>query len=283
MDDACVGMGGLPPLAIGGVGGSGTRLVAELVGALGYHLGDDLNHASDNLWFTLLFKRWQILQADDSEFAQLVRALVAAMRGGSPLLHGLEARVRQLTEADHDQHPATWLQARAESLIAAAKGPAHRRPWGWKEPNTHVVIERLWQWLPQLRYIHVVRNGLHMAHSHNQNQLRLWGSHMLGEDGPLTPARALAYWCRVQRRMQQLLVENRKRMYWLDYDALCRDPGPVLADFCRFSGLDIEKSKTLHDLIRQQSSQRASQPIDAFAPEDLDYLRSLGYRNSVNQ
>ena len=45
------------PLVIGGMGGSGTRLVAELCSLFGYYLGDDLNIASDNLLYTLIFRR----------------------------------------------------------------------------------------------------------------------------------------------------------------------------------------------------------------------------------
>ena len=46
-----------PPVAIGGIGGSGTRVVVEILQDLGYYVGDDLNPALDNLLFTLLFKR----------------------------------------------------------------------------------------------------------------------------------------------------------------------------------------------------------------------------------
>ena len=38
-------------VAIGGVGGSGTRLIARMLGQLGWYLGDDLNESVDNLWF----------------------------------------------------------------------------------------------------------------------------------------------------------------------------------------------------------------------------------------
>jgi hypothetical protein len=37
--------------------------------------------------------------------------------------------------------------------------------WGWKEPNTHVVLDRLWAELPRLKYVHVRRHGLDMAFS----------------------------------------------------------------------------------------------------------------------
>ena len=53
------------PVAIGGVGGSGTRLIAQLLMELGVYMGSDRNDANDNLWFTLLFKRIEILFASD--------------------------------------------------------------------------------------------------------------------------------------------------------------------------------------------------------------------------
>lgn len=45
------------PVAIGGVGGSGTRVFAEILRGFGFYIGDCLNGALDNLWFTLLCKR----------------------------------------------------------------------------------------------------------------------------------------------------------------------------------------------------------------------------------
>jgi hypothetical protein len=45
------------PIIIGGLGGSGTRIVAEILKKFGYYLGNDLNIANDNLLYTLLLKR----------------------------------------------------------------------------------------------------------------------------------------------------------------------------------------------------------------------------------
>lgn len=44
-------------IVIGGMGGSGTRLVAQAVNLLGAPLGHDLNRALDDLTFTWLLKR----------------------------------------------------------------------------------------------------------------------------------------------------------------------------------------------------------------------------------
>lgn len=267
------------PVAIGGVGGSGTRLVANLLQQAGFHLGDDLNDSSDTLWFTLLFKRQGILEVEDAEFDLLVRTLVSALRRGQPLDPASEARVHELAAHDRPQHPAAWLRERTASLLAATGQPPVDGPWGWKEPNTHVVIERLWRRLPDLRYVHVVRNGLDMAYSSNQNQLRLWGNRVLGADGAVTPARSLAYWCHVHRRMRGLLGANAARMYWLDYDALCLDPDSELPKLCAFLGHPAGNGTSCRDQIHPpRPSRRPDDPAATFAPDDLAFVHSLGYR-----
>lgn len=45
------------PIVIGGVGGSGTRVVTAVLQELGVYIGYDLDQAMDNLLFLLLFKR----------------------------------------------------------------------------------------------------------------------------------------------------------------------------------------------------------------------------------
>lgn len=267
----------LPPLvAVGGVGGSGTRLVAKLLQAAGFHLGDDLNESCDTLWFTLLFKRIEILRADRAHFDRLTDLLVAALGRGQPIGPEDRALLRQLAAQDRPQHPAAWLRERAETMVAAAAGPPIVAPLAWKEPNTHVVIERLWQSLPGLRYVHVVRNGIAMAYSSNQNQLRLWGRFVLGQDGPVTPARSLAYWCRVHQRMQRIVSDNPARTYWLDYDRLCREPDAEAGKLCRFLGCDPRRLAQAMGLVRVPSK-RDGIDLGEFARSDLEYVRSLGY------
>lgn len=265
----------LAPIAIGGVGGSGTRVVAELVGNLGIHMGTDLNDALDTLWFTLLFKRSEVPDCPEGDFDALTDVFVAGLTQGAPLLPVAESLVYSLAVHDRPQHPARWLQARAASLIEASRQPAQGRSWGWKEPNTHIVIERLWQRLPGLRYIHVVRNGVQMATSSNQNQLRLWGPRVLGEDGPATPRRSLAYWCRVHRRLQDLLARNPDRMLWLDFDRLCRDPEGTAAQLGRFLGYRTEDVFAALPPLKPPA-QRESCAGD-FDSSDLAYVASLGY------
>jgi len=267
-----------PPVAIGGVGGSGTRLVAQLLKGLDVHIGGDLNQANDLLWFTLLFKRQEILGCDDAEFDLLTRAMVSGLRGGHALDRETCAVLQALSAQDRAQHPASWLKERAISLRDAAGRPRFHGSWGWKEPNTHVVIERLWQRLPTLRYIHVVRHGLDMAYSGNQNQLMLWGPRVLGDEGEVSPRRSLRYWCQVHRRMRALLAANPQRMYWLDYDNFCRNPHEEFEHLRRFLALPSSKVPGLSAVRPPGEPRHARCDLSGLAPADLAYVSSLGYR-----
>jgi hypothetical protein len=262
-----------------GRAGGLSRVVASLIEASGVHLGVDLNEAKDNLWFTLLFKRIEVLDCHDREFDQLTRILVAGIQGARPLTRADIELVDAVAAHDRPQHASAWLRERADSLNAASRRLSKNERWGWKEPNTHIVIERLWKRIPELRYIHVVRHGLDMAYSRNQNQLQLWGESVLGANGPLTPARSLAYWCRVHRRMQRLQADHPDRVYWLDYDALCREPMEHLPPLLAFVGLSTQGDlqRLAEQVQPSMRTPRIHDPIDGFLPLDLAFVRSLGY------
>jgi len=70
------------PVVVGGLGGSGTRVVAEILIEFGFYLGSDLNAANDNLWFTLLFKRprW-FVGSSNGEIFKALRIFEKAMAG----------------------------------------------------------------------------------------------------------------------------------------------------------------------------------------------------------
>lgn len=262
------------PVAIGGVGGSGTRLIAGIARAAGYWIGSDSNDASDTLWFTLLFKHAGALDWDDDDFRRAAFALRSGLTGGAPLDAGSEALLHSLCAHDRSVHPASWLQARADSLLAAARAPAHGGPWGWKEPNTHMLVERLWRHLPTLRYVHVVRDGVDMAYSRNQQQLQLWGPRILGADGPPTPRRSLSFWCHVHRRMQRLRAEHPQRVFWLDYDALCREPATEAGKLCAWLGCDLARVAPILQQVRAPT-RRTGIDLRELDPDDVAYAQSL--------
>jgi hypothetical protein len=275
------------PVAVGGVGGSGTRLVAQILADLGYSIGPDINDSNDNLTFTLLFKTRHALDAPEAYFDDLWTVFRAAMTGaGAPerlrTARDWRAVVRPLAAEARPEHPVAWLEQRfetlEESLAAPPKSPGL---WCWKEPNTHLVVERLLSREPALRYIHVVRNGLDVAFSANQHQLEMWGQRVLGRPISLTPRDSLAYWVATHRRIEALAAHEPERVMLLNYDALCRDPAGQLEGALRF----------LRARPRRRCLARASERIEPpsslgrhrdhdlgqFDPDDLAYVRRMGF------
>lgn len=272
-----------PPTAIGGVGGSGTRLVAQFLRDLGFFLGADLNESNDTLWFTLLFKRREVLATPDEAFRDLVAVLRVAMNGSAPLTAAQRDLVAGLADTDRPDHDAEWLRRRVRSLEAWTAGvPRAVGPWGWKEPNTHVVLGRLEPLLPGLKYVHVVRNGLDMAYSSNQAQLHLWGPSFLGVDRiEASPRLSLKYWREVHRRVLVAGKPLGDRFLMLNYDRLCADPEEGLGLFLRFLGAETTSATRdgfLASIRPPESLGRFRQhsPTD-FDPDDVAFARSLGF------
>jgi hypothetical protein len=273
--------GAMQPVAVGGVGGGGTRVVATLLDMLGYFIGDDLNVSLDNLWFTLLFKRRSILLESDASFRELVSLFFSRMSGRLDLSDAARGRLFELAEQDRLQHPSGWLTARAASFAGGQTAKRPGQPWGWKEPNTHVVIDRIFSAHADLRYIHVVRHPLDMAISQPQNQLEFWGPVFLDRDVAVEPRQSLSYWCAVHRRALDFLRSWPERTLMIEFDALCAAPDEHAAKIAEFLGA-APSDKLLADFrafVRPPPSAGRFRGGDlgVYDPADLAYVAQLGY------
>ena len=286
------------PLVIGGLGGSGTRLVAEIAQELGFFLGDDLNHARDNLWFTLLFKRprWyaDAMARDPREVGVGLRTLERAMTGRGAVDRAawrfLGGAVRDAVLGRHGQTRAFtpgWPLAQSARLARALGHPTPRGgPWGWKEPNSHVFLRPLAEHWPGLRFIYVNRHGLDMAFSRNQAQLHLWGPTFgvrpsAGPEVP-QPREMLEYWIRAIQRVTAdgpgLLGA---RFLLLNYDALSTRPDAVLPGLIEFMGVDprglpIDRIRALA-VPSESIGRHRKHDLSIFDPRSIEAVRSLGF------
>ncbi len=277
------------PIAIGGLGGSGTRVFAALLQAAGVHIGDCLNQPLDNLWFAVLFKRaaWCRPSApripDPADVLTSIRLFHRAMSTG--LVDDLSPAEKSLLEQLRGDLPpnGTWQcgpQApHADSLISSgpASGQADRR-WGWKEPNTHVFLPHLDRYFSGFRYIHIVRDGLDMAFSKNTWQARHWG-HLYGlsrkPDVPL-PLHQLQYWSAANRvALDYGRTHMQGRFLVVDYEDFCAQPVIHWARILRFLGLDDGRALP-KDLVQPMTIGRsASHDLSIFPEPSLAEARAL--------
>jgi hypothetical protein len=269
------------PVAIGGIGGSGTRVVATFLHMLDYFLGDDLNESMDNLWFTLLFKRRSILVENESDFCSLVSLFFSRMSGITTLSESKRARIFLLAEHERLQHSREWLIERAYSFSNGKTSKRPGQPWCWKEPNTHIIIDRIFTFQPNLRYIHVVRHPLRMAESNNQNQLQNWGPIFLNRDVSIEPRLSLSYWCAAHRRIIDFVRCWPERTMIVEFDALCAVPDLHCTKIARFLGTELREDVVADFrkfVRRSEPPWRVRSPeLAQYDPSDLAYVGEIGY------
>lgn len=235
-------MSTLPLVAVGGIGGSGTRVVAALLESIGVFMGQDRNVSRDSLWYTFMFKRESILNADEREFARCVRLFITGLAGLGSSFDSEDRRYLEGLACKRPQHSGEWLRERLARALTGSppEGVIH---WGWKEPNTHIVADRLLAALPNLKYIHLIRNPARMVVSPNQKQLRLWGQYILGrrldpsDVDACAPRNALEYWCTSTRRILALRSRHPQRVTICRYEDCVAAPGDWLRTAAAFLGI----------------------------------------------
>lgn len=104
-------------VAVGGIGGSGTRLVIQIIEALGFYIGADLNKARDNLLFTLLFRRKNIFLDSEEIINNSFDILIKSLRGDECQSTTDIEFLRSLARAGRHDFSAQWFAERVASVI----------------------------------------------------------------------------------------------------------------------------------------------------------------------
>lgn len=282
------------PVAVGGLGGSGTRVVAEILQDWGIYLGSDLNPQMDNLWFTLIFKRRSCVRDVMLLHSHVVeaqyRVFSAAMLGRRPGLLAVSSILAAAAEISWRGHNyrgdgrGWWAFQRAANMLKAhAPSPDRYAGWGWKEPNTHVYLRLLAACEPRLRYIHVIRHGLDMAFSQNEQQLRLWGRAYdinLPPNAAPTPDQKLAFWILANRRaLNTGEWMGPARFHCLRFDDLCLQPEKVLRELAEFVGVrnpDLASARQ-HVRVPDSLGRYRREDLSQFKNAHLEDVRKFGF------
>jgi len=185
---------------IGGTGGSGTRAVARIIRRTGRFMGSRLNGSDDALDIAEFDWRW----------------------GPAYLRSGPGEEMREDFEA-----------ALAAHLAQRSPGDG---PWGWKHPQSYLMLPFLADRFPALRFIHVVRDGRDIVFARNQNQARLYGDLALGEGVADDPVRRIRFWAWANDRAgDQGAALLGDRLLCVRLEDLCRDPEGTTLRILRFA------------------------------------------------
>ena len=282
------------PIVIGGVGGSGTRAVIEVVRRLGIYTGAQLNPAGDNEWFTMLCKlpRWQEDETDSimRSFDLVERAMQGVLgptRGERKEISQIVGRCTAwIAQGDlPDSMSEDWLRIVSTSLLRSRDLVPKDAPlWGLKEPNSHIFLPELQTYFgDRLRYVHVIRNGFYMAHSANQSQVRRWGPRFGIEAELDSPVASLDYWI----RSNELAIGRGRRMrpgsfLLVNHDQLCESPRDEMTKLVEFLGIrpsdeELEELVALPQQPKPIGTSR-QEMVKEFGEERVARVEALGFR-----
>lgn len=207
-----------PPVIIGATGGSGTRVVREILRHAGVYTGVRVNNAGDALDFVKFFDVH----------------IPAALRVTRTLNYRL---------ADLPETVGLCALSDLQRLIAVycTDIPPESTMWGFKNPRAMYVLPYIERLFPNFFFIHVIRDGRDMSLSQNQGQMRKHYEDMFGESiaGELEFASArlwnkanseVADWCRDQ-------MQDRYRL--IRYEDLCRNPIVSTVELCDWLSIPV--------------------------------------------
>ena len=273
------------PVAIGGVGGSGTRVVTQMLIDMGYHMGRETNAAHDNLWFRFLIKRpdWYArhLEGDREEIHKGLSIFTKLMTGCDRLAMNEWPFVMKAVSEDGWRGVKRLLKL----LRVAHADAAQYTGWGWKEPNTYIFIDVLNEYYAGFKYIHTIRHGLDMAFSKTRGQLYEWGAFFdvdVPEEEALIPKAFLQFWVEANDRAIRLGEElGPERFLLLDFDKLCTAPEEEVIRLIHFlgldgAGLDVSRYSRIPQTPKSMGRYKG-EDLRIFTPEEIDRVRAFRF------
>jgi hypothetical protein len=280
------------PVAIGGVGGSGTRVVAHLLAGLGFYLGADIELGNyENLPFALLLNH--STRYEPNRIRRGLEVFERAMTGSAhprPSDVSFVLRSAYRTGFVGSRRPEgprfgpRWACRRSAALLRSGSGPHPR--WGWKAASTHIHLPYVAEHFHDLRYVHVIRHGLDMAYGHNHSQLHNWGP-LVGvapaESPAELPRAALRYWVEANRRALALGTDLLgERFLLVNYERLCDRPAESVDELLAFLDLSAtdEERRRLASIPRSPESRGRYRGHDlgALDPSDIAAVRRFGFQ-----
>jgi GT2 family glycosyltransferase len=197
------------PCVIGATGGSGTRVFARISERGGLFLGTERNEFEDALPVERFLDAW----------------LVPFWKSGG-------YAPPHLSPPGMDD--AFFAALREQFADHAGHGPR-----GWKCPRNLYLLPFLAQRFPDLRFLHVVRDGRDMAFSSNQLQLARYGTLILSsaEQAWSEAERSIALWSRINSLASELGEQMGGAYLRVRLEDLCENPVEVTRRVFRFFGL----------------------------------------------
>lgn len=278
-------------VAVGALGGSGTRVIAEILRKLNIFIGNNLNPSLDNLLFAQLFKNpeW-FRQLDNQDIIDRIEIFEHLM---TQQKLSQEKRKKYIKISFLNQLHRSWAREIRYNYLTVIKElylniTRKRRPvhiWGWKEPNTHLYLKYLSQYFQNFKYIHVIRHGLDMAYSKNLQQLHNWGwLYNISVPSKMSdlPKAQLNYWIKANRATLELSKKYLSGHFLvIKYDSLCEEPKVWIEKIISFLNIKVNSNvlKQIYSIPKIPASigRYKQHDITIFTLKQLLVVKELGF------
>lgn len=240
---------GESPLVVVGTPGSGTRVFARLCEATGHHMGAYQSEANDALAFFHFAGRW-------------CRPVYTAWSSG--------------TAMDYTEFAADLARCMEDHLSEAVPGV----PWGWKQPRSLYMLPALNAVYPEMRVVHVLRDGRDVAFSSEPN-VELSKRYVLpaeAEELP-EPVRVAMIWDAPNRLAADFGATQLEGRYLrLRLEDACAEPEATAGRLAAFAGEDTIDAERVHSIVRTPGSLGRWREMDAELVKGIASAADKGLR-----
>ena len=284
------------PIVIFGVGGSGTRVIAEVLKKAGCYLGKNLNRALDNLDFGLLLAgriRWMeknfpftLGQADP--YLKLFDKINFKKRLNARDWLILSRIISEYISGTNRQlFTSNPLRQRIQSAgkilrkksASKKEPPIYHQRWGFKSPPSIFLLNGLHAHYRGAQFIHLVRDGRDIALSTNRKPVLY--RHILPAKVNNPEIEPYYHWCRANHWAHQ--VANRTlppdQYLLMRYEDICRQPRRSVDRLLAFTGIKAMDVSALYRIPRPNPSiGRWKNRRELFTDIDESPLALFGYK-----
>lgn len=275
------------PIVVIGMHRSGTRLLADVLAALGVFMGADRQGDGESITF---------LRINEALFHQCGTFWSEPMPVHVMLAQPEHAE--RLAELARQALGDELTQYAGRSSWRPGPTPEQTPPFGWKDPRNTFTLAVWRRVFPRLKTLHVVRHGVDVAASLARRQrevcvsatgeavpspLAVFQDHSLGvlsSRRGWTLPEALAMWEEYVEKAREESVDLGDRALEIGFEELLEQPRAVIPTIARFCG--TERSHADSELLGRIESGRAyayrrDPELVAFAESVSDILGRYGY------
>ena len=278
-------------IAIGALGGSGTRVIAKLFQELGYFIGDELNQALDNLTYTVLFKDKDLFS---NKKLLKKRMIVFDKYMSNEKLFGDDICIYNKSKGNRflSLNRRNLMKFKFRFRNLAKRELKHE--YAFKEPNSIHFLEEYLNAFPNSKYVYVMRHGLDMAFSSNKEQLANFGNlygleNNVGksnDNSEIANKLQLNYWILITKKVHQLKEKYKGRIHIINHSSLCENQFLEINKLINFLNLNVSESEInrLSTIPNMPSSsgRYLREDLGKFDKDQILYVKSQGFRVELN-